>query len=139
MFSDQKAERRVTVDLAPLIDIVFLLLIFFLVTTTFLPDAGMDLELPESTTAAPSQLTQTVVSVSEDGAIQLGGRAVSVDELQRAVEALSEADRQKITVRADARVGYGVIVRIIDALRNAGVDGVSLPMDAVQGGGGRNR
>lgn len=139
MFRDKPLERRVTLDLSPLMDIVFLLLIFFLVTTTFLPDAGMDLELPESTTAAPSEVAPTVVSVSEDGAIQLGGRAVSVDELQEAVRALSEADRQKITVRADARVGYGVIVRIIDALRTAGVEGISLPMEAVQGEPGRNR
>ena len=139
MFRDKPIERRVALDLSPLMDIVFLLLIFFLVTTTFLPDAGMDLELPESSTAAPSEVAPTVVSVSQEGAIQFDGRAVSVEELQQAVQALSQADRQKITVRADARVGYGVIVRIIDALRTAGVEGISLPMEAVQGEPGRNR
>jgi biopolymer transport protein ExbD len=139
VFVEKQPERRVTLDLSPLMDIVFLLLIFFLVTTTFLPDAGMDLELPESTTAAPSDIAPTVISVGEDGAVQIDGRAVSVDELQQAVQALPEAEREKITVRADARVDYGVIVRIIDALRNAGVDGLSLPMDAVQGDAGRGR
>jgi biopolymer transport protein ExbD len=139
VFRDKPIERRVALDLSPLMDIVFLLLIFFLVTTTFLPDAGMDLELPESSTAAPSEVAPTVVSVSQEGAIQFDGRAVSVEELQQAVQALSQADRQKITVRADARVGYGVIVRIIDALRTAGVEGISLPMEAVQGEPGRNR
>jgi biopolymer transport protein ExbD len=135
VFSEKQIQRRVTLDLSPLMDIVFLLLIFFLVTTTFLPDAGMDLELPESTTATAAEIAPTVISVGEDGAVQLDGRSVSVEELQQAVQALPEADRQKITVRADARVDYGVIVRIIDALRNAGVDGLSLPMDAVQDGG----
>ena len=135
MFADDETKRRVTLDISPLLDVVFLLLIFFLVTTTFLPDAGMDLELPESTTATQSEMAPTVVSVGEDGAISLDGESVSVDELERAIAALPEAERGKITVRADSRVDYGVIVRIIDALRNAGVDGLSLPMDAVKDSG----
>jgi biopolymer transport protein ExbD len=138
MFADQQSKRRVALDLSPLLDVVFLLLIFFLVTTTFMPDAGMELELPESTTATESEMAPAIVSVTEDGAISLDGTSVTLDELQRAVAALPEADRQKITVRADARVGYGVIVGIIDALRNAGVTGLSLPMDAVQAAGQRS-
>lgn len=139
MFADNQSKRRVMVDLSPLMDIVFLLLIFFLVTTTFLPDAGMDLELPESTTATPSEIAQTVISVSEDGSVQLDGRSVTIADLETAVAALPPAERSKITVRADSRVDYGVIVRIIDALRKAGVDGLSLPMNAVEGGQGAGR
>ncbi len=139
MFSEKQSQRRVTLDMSPMMDIVFLLLIFFLVTSTFLPDAGMDLELPKSTTATPSEMAPTMISVAEDGAVQLDGEAITVEELEQRVAALPEADRQKITVRADARVDYGVIVRIIDALRNAGVTGLSLPMDAVQEGSGRGR
>lgn len=139
MFADKQTQRRVTLDMSPMMDIVFLLLIFFLVTSTFLPDSGMDLELPESTTATSSEMAPTMISVAEDGAVQLNGEAVTVAELQQRVAALPEADRQRITVRADARVDYGVIVRIIDALRNAGVTGVSLPMDAIQEGPGSGR
>jgi len=139
VFADKRVERRVTLDMSPLMDIVFLLLIFFLVTTTFLPDAAMDLELPESTTATPSELAPTMISVREDGSVQLDGEDVSVEELQQAVAALPEAERQRITVRADSRVDYGIIVRIIDALRNAGVEGLSLPMDSVEGQQGSGR
>jgi biopolymer transport protein ExbD len=139
VFVEKQSQRRVTLDMSPMMDIVFLLLIFFLVTSTFLPDAGMDLELPESTTAAPSDMAPTMISVAEDGALQLDGEAITVQELQQRVAALPEADRQRITIRADARVDYGVIVRIIDALRNAGVTGLSLPMDAVQEGQGSGR
>jgi biopolymer transport protein ExbD len=139
VFAEKQSQRRVTLDMSPMMDIVFLLLIFFLVTSTFLPDSGMDLELPESTTATASEMAPTMISVAEDGAVQLDGESVTVEELQQRVAALPEADRQKITVRADARVDYGIIVRIIDALRNAGVTGVSLPMDAVQEGPGRGR
>jgi len=135
MFAEGQTKRRVTLDISPLLDVVFLLLIFFLVTTTFLPDAGMDLELPESTTATQTEMAPTVVSVGEDGAISLDGESVSVAELERAISALPDGEREKITVRADSRVDYGVIVQIIDALRNAGVNGLSLPMDAVKDGG----
>ena len=139
MFSDEQSRRRVSLDISPLLDVVFLLLIFFLVTTTFMPDASMDLELPESTTATQSEVAATVVTVGEDGGVQIDGDSVSMQELERTIAALLPEEREKITVRADARVDYGVIVRIIDALRNAGVDALSLPMDTVQGNAGRER
>ena len=139
MFSDEQSRRRVSLDISPLLDVVFLLLIFFLVTTTFMPDASMDLELPESTTATQSEIAATVVTVGEDGGVQIDGDSVSMQELERTIAALLPEEREKITVRADARVDYGVIVRIIDALRNAGVDALSLPMDTVQGNAGRER
>ena len=139
MFSDDQSRRRVSLDISPLLDVVFLLLIFFLVTTTFMPDASMELELPESTTATQSEVTPTMVTVGEDGGVEIDGDSVSIQELERTVAALLPEEREKITVRADARVDYGVIVRIIDALRNAGVDALSLPMDTVQGNAGRER
>ena len=139
MFSDDQSRRRVSLDISPLLDVVFLLLIFFLVTTTFMPDASMDLELPESTTATQSEVAATVVTVGEDGGVQIDGDSVSMQELERTIAALLPEEREKITVRADARVDYGVIVRIIAALRNAGVDALSLPMDTVQSNAGRER
>ena len=139
MFSDEQSRRRVSLDISPLLDVVFLLLIFFLVTTTFMPDASMDLELPESTTATQSEVAATVVTVGEDGGVQIDGDSVSMQELERTIAALLPEEREKITVRADARVDYGVIVRIIDALRDAGVDALSLPMDTVQSNAGRER
>ena len=139
MFLDDQSRRRVSLDISPLLDVVFLLLIFFLVTTTFMPDASMELELPESTTATQSEVVPTMVTVGEDGGVQIDGDSVSIQELERTVASLLPEEREKITVRADARVDYGVIVRIIDALRNAGVDALSLPMDTVQGNAGRER
>ena len=139
MFSDDQSRRRVSLDISPLLDVVFLLLIFFLVTTTFMPDASMELELPESTTATQSEVAPTMVTVGEDGGVEIDGDSVSIQELERTVAALLPEEREKITVRADARVDYGVIVRIIDALRNAGVDALSLPMDTVQSNAGRER
>lgn len=129
MFVETRSrERRARVDMSPLIDIVFLLLIFFAVTTTFLEDSGMDLELPESSTATSTEAAAIVVEIGAEGEIRLSGEVVTAEELTRRVGELSEEERRRITVRADRSVDLGIAVRVIDALREGGAEGISLPM-----------
>lgn len=129
MFTDSRhRERRASVDLSPLIDIVFLLLIFFSVTTTFLEQSGMDLELPESSTAQATDSAPVLVEIASDGTIRLQGEAVTAEDLERRVSELSEDDRRRITVRADRALELGRAIAIIDALRRGGVEGITLPM-----------
>ncbi len=128
----RKRARRAQVDLSPLIDVVFLLLIFFSVTTTFLEQSGMDLELPESSTAAATETSAIVVEIGSDGSIRFEGELVDVAELEARVAALDEAARARVTVRADRQVELGAAVRVIDALRRGGVTGISLPMVPVE-------
>jgi len=134
----RKTERKVSLDISPLMDVAFQLIIFFAVTTTFLEQTGMQLELPESTTATAEETSPIEVSVTEDGTIRFQGEVVSVEQLESEIAALPAIDKAKITVRADRHVEYGLIVSVIDALRKAGAEGLSLPMEAVeqrQGGG----
>jgi biopolymer transport protein ExbD len=133
---DRKAKRRVSLDISPLMDVAFQLIIFFAVTTTFLEQAGMQLELPESTTATAEETSPIEVSVTEDGTIRFQGQVVNVDQLESEVAALPATERAKITVRADRHVEYGLIVSVIDALRKAGAEGLSLPMEAIEQGQG---
>ncbi|MFQ5744626.1 MAG: ExbD/TolR family protein [Acidobacteriota bacterium] len=141
MFAEgRKVRRRATLDISPLIDIAFQLIIFFAVTTTFLQDTGMQLELPDSSTATAEEVAQAVVSVGADGTIQFRGQTVTPEALEEAVAALPDEEKAKITVRADKSVRYGLIVRVIDALRKAGAEGLSLPMEATgPGAQGRGR
>lgn len=125
-------ERRARVDMSPLIDVVFLLLIFFAVTTTFLDQSGMDLELPESSTAQTTESASIVVEVATGGEIRFEGEVVTAAELEARVAALDDADRARITVRADRAVELGVAVQVIDALRKGGAEGISLPMVPTQ-------
>jgi len=134
----RKTKRKVSLDISPLMDVAFQLIIFFAVTTTFLEQTGMQLELPESTTATAEETSPIEVSVTEDGTIRFQGEVVSVEQLESEIAALPAIDKAKITVRADRHVEYGLIVSVIDALRKAGAEGLSLPMEAVeqrQGGG----
>ena len=115
---EKKSKRRVSLDISPLLDVAFQLIIFFAVTTTFLEQAGMQLELPESTTATAEETSPVEVSVTEDGTVRFQGQVVSVEQLESEVAALPATERAKITVRADRHVEYGLIVSVIDALRN---------------------
>jgi len=133
MFSDNRArDRRAGIDMSPLIDVVFLLLIFFAVTTTFLEESGMDLELPESSTAEATESAAIVVEISAAGEVRFSGDEVTIEELETRVAALAEADRAKITLRADRQLELGLAVSVIDALRRAGAEGISLPMVPVE-------
>lgn len=118
--------------MSPLIDIVFLLLIFFSVTTTFMEQSGMDLELPESSTATAAESAAIVVELGADGTISYEGESVTTEQLEQRVSSLSEEDRQRVTVRADRGVELGDAVRVIDALRRGGVAGITLPMVPVE-------
>lgn len=132
MFSQgRQTKRRASLDISPLLDIAFQLIIFFAVSTTFLEQSGMQLELPESTTAAPEATAPTIVSIGSDGTIRFQGETLTPEALEAAIAALPEEKRVKVTVRADRSVEYGLVVRVIDALRNAGAEGLSLPMEAV--------
>lgn len=134
MFSEGTSQKpRASMDISPLLDVAFLLLIFFAVTTTFLEDSGLDLELPESTTASPTEQAPAVVTVSADGGITFRGESLSVQELESIVRDLSAEELRRITLRADSRVDFGAVVAVFDALRRAGARGLSLPMRAAQG------
>ncbi len=113
------------VDLTPVIDIVFLLLIFFLVATTFAQqEREMKIVLPEAASAGPisSVLREVVINVDADGEVIVAGRVLGDDELRTLVrDALAQNPRQKVTVRGDQSVSYGRIAQVLDICRQEGV------------------
>lgn len=139
MFSEGTSQKpRASMDISPLLDVAFLLLIFFAVTTTFLEDSGLDLELPESSTAAPTEQASAVVTVNAEGAITFRGESLSVEELESMVRDLSAEELRRITMRVDTGVDFGSVVRVFDALRRAGAEGLSLPMRTAEPPSGRD-
>jgi len=113
------------IELTPMIDMVFLLLTFFLVATTFhQSEREMQIALPEAQSAAPisAALREIVVNVDQSGAIIVGGRAIEVAELEEMVASAVEANpKQKVTVRGDRGTVYSNIVRVLDVCKAAGV------------------
>ncbi len=118
-------QTGVSIDLTPIIDMVFLLLIFFLVATTFhQTEREMQIVLPESRWAGPvsTVLREIIINVDAEGQIIVNGRTIEPSELRSLIEwAVAANPEQKVTVRGDRRTAYANIVRVLDACKGGGV------------------
>ena len=114
-------------DMAPLIDVVFLLLVFFMLTSTFLVPEAIELELPASKTASNSEQTPIVISSDAAGQLRLNGEAVSLTALAEALKPLLEQDpEQAITLRSDRQTPLSRLLQIMDEIRTAGGRNIAL-------------
>lgn len=132
-FSFRRARRRrVSINLTSLIDVLFLLLIFFMLTSTFRRAGEMDLELATSSTAAAAQSSATSppleVSMLRDGTVRFDGREITDDEelLQLLRDAHAADTDRAVTLNAEAEARHADVVRLIDIVREAGYRGLSL-------------
>jgi len=119
-----RKRRAPSVIIVSLVDILTILLIFFVVSTTFRKDQPeVQINLPESKTAtsAPAELEHAILSVSENDEIKLDGKTVAVEELESAVRNLPDTRRTSLALQADKKASFGVIVKVMDALKLAGV------------------
>ena len=119
-----KKRRAPVIIIVSLVDILIILLIFFVVSTTFKKDQPeVQINLPESKTAQkrPAELEHAIVSIDQNDDIKLDGRTISVDELENAVRGLPEQRRSTLALQADKKASFGTIVKVMDALKLAGV------------------
>ena len=120
-----EANSGVSIELTPLIDMVFLLLIFFLIATTFhQSEREMQIALPVASSAAPisAMLQELIINVDVEGRIIVGGRSIEPDDLRSMVkDAVAINPEQKVTVRGDRRVAYASIVGVLDICKASGI------------------
>ncbi len=111
----RRRREAVEVNLTPLIDVVFLLLIFFMVSTTFETRQALELELPESVTGVAAEASPVTVVVTPDGEYRLGERTLAPAELAAALaDEAPRAREQGLVVEADARAAHADVVRVLD-------------------------
>lgn len=135
LYRKSKEKRSVVVDLSPLIDVVFLLLIFLMVSTRFIDDYGLDLALPGSESRSSSQQTTTTVSIDKEGLIYVDKEEIAqADLMSRLKAALAEKDDKMIVVKADSEISHGEVVAVMNAAKEAGAGG--LVFATAPGGGG---
>lgn len=121
-----KNEREpVSIEMTPMIDMVFLLLIFFLVATTFhQEERELQVALPVAQAAGPisATLREIIVNVDSEGSIIVGGQAVTLDALRSLVaDAVAVNPAQKVTVRGDRATAYANVVSVLDVCKGAGI------------------
>jgi len=121
----QTASAEPSIDLTPVIDTVFNLLIFFLVGTTFLQaEREMKIALPIAASAAPisAMLQDLIVNVDAQGQAIVSGRVISPEDLKAMVaQAVANNPQQKVTVRGDRATAYSNIVTVLDICKGSGI------------------
>lgn len=121
------------INITPLIDMVFILLIFFIVTTSFVKEAGIDVHRPSAQSAERKAEGNILIAISNNGEVWLDRRKIGIDAVRPHVERLhAENPEGGVVILADAASETGVLVKVIDQARLAGVSNVSI---AAQGGG----
>lgn len=116
-----------TVDISPLIDVVFLLLIFFIVTTVFVKETGVQVSKPRAASSEDLQKQAILIAVTNEGRVWHGGREIGMDGVRAVVAAMLEEDAEiPVVIRADASADTEDTVAVIDAAKLAGAASVSL-------------
>lgn len=118
----QRRRRQAeNINLTPLIDVVFLLLIFFMVSTTFVRESNIALELPRADSGTPPQHAALEIRVARDGSFAVNGRVLLTndgDSLMKALREVAAGDyEQPVTIRADARSSHQDVVTAMDSAR----------------------
>ena len=121
---DADESSAVDLNLTPLIDVVFLLLIFFMVSTTFVESRGISVTLPETKSTRKADETQNlVVSIKQDGSLYLGETKVSEGELRVHFEQKPEA---ALVIRADTKSEHGSVVKVMDLANQVGLKRIAV-------------
>lgn len=119
---DIKKKRRVIINITSLIDVLFLLLIFFMVTSTFLEQPGIKLELPEAKSADIAVNKNLVLYIGAEGKIVFDNRAVEIDSLEAVMAAaVPGSEDGTLVLKADRTVQHGTVIRVMDIARRAGM------------------
>lgn len=114
--------RKVTLNLTSLIDVLFILIIFFAVSSTFLEQPGIQLKLPEAESSEPHAAQKIIVYVDRAESIFLNDNPVELETLAEAVKSLLSTQTEKsVILRADSTVKHGTIITIMDLLRRKGI------------------
>ncbi len=118
-FSRSK-RSSLSLDLAPLIDVVFLLLVFFMLTSSFIPPS-LPLDLPSSENQEIAPVEPVVVSLDASGLIAINGEPVSAEAFGDSLkQALSQSTTQAVNFRGDRAVPYGTFLQLMDEARSVG-------------------
>ena len=121
-FRTRKKRSRVLINITSLIDVLFLLLIFLMVSSTFLEQPGIKLELPPAETAVVVDQEEFTLFVDKNGKLFLNNLEISMDGLEAKLkEALPGMKDGSLILKADQDVSHGIVVRIMDSVKKSGV------------------
>jgi len=122
-----KQGQDTEVDLTPMLDVVFIMLIFFIVTATFIREKGLDVLRPDTNQQQQQSVDAIVISIDANNDVWIEGRVVDERAVRANVERLrAESPEAPVLVQSDRRANTGIVVRTMDQAREAGAVQVSI-------------
>jgi len=122
----EQAERGVEVNMSPLIDCVFLLLIFFIVTTVFVEETGVEIQKPQAASAQDMDKHSIMIALTADGKVVFGGREIGVNGVRGVVARQLREKESPVIILADGDARTSPLVDVIDECKLAGAKQVSI-------------
>ncbi|MGB0919948.1 MAG: ExbD/TolR family protein [Alphaproteobacteria bacterium] len=120
-------EDESAIDMTPMLDIVFIMLIFFIVTATFVKESGLDVTRPDADTAVKQDKAGILVAISSEGVVWINKRKVDVRAVRANIERLlAENPQGSVVIQADKESQVDTLVQVMDAARLAGAPSVAI-------------
>ena len=124
LFQEDEAEE---INMTPMLDVVFIMLIFFIVTASFVKESGIDVNRPEAATAVKKERANILVAISDQGEIWINKRQIDVRAVQANIKRLKAENPQgSVVIQADKKATTDTLIKVMDAARAAGVFDVSI-------------
>jgi biopolymer transport protein ExbD len=117
----------VQIDMTPMLDIVFIMLIFFVVTASFGRDAGIEVHRPQASMATDISASSIMIAITAQGDIYLDRKQLDVERVRsRLSQLLADQPKASLVIQADERVPHGKVVRVMDEAKAAGVVNIAV-------------
>ena len=127
MAREKVKTEEAEIDMTPMLDVVFIMLIFFIVTTSFVKESGVTVDKPFAPTAIMKKNASVFVAIKEGGDIWISKKEVDIKNLRNVIEDIRlENPEGQVVIQADRRAKNGVLMKVIDAIKAAGVADVSV-------------
>ena len=128
----QAAPGSDEINISPLIDMVFILLIFFIVTTVFVEETGVEVSKPQAASALDLEKNSVLIAITSAGKVVYGGRDIGVGGVRSTVRRLTQGEDMPVIIQADRAVPTDLLVRVIDESKLGGAKAVSISTDEVK-------
>lgn len=122
-----REEEDASIDMTPMLDIVFIMLIFFIVTTSFVKEAGIQVNKPEANQANKEPSANIFIAIRDTGEVWMDKRQVDVERVAANLERmLAEQPTDIVVIQADKESEHGRVVEVMDQVKEAGIDKISI-------------
>lgn len=121
-----ESDEQTEINVSPLIDMVFILLIFFIVTTVFVEETGTEVDKPQAASATQLEKNSILLAITAKGEVVYGGKEIGVGGVRPLVSRLSQPEPMPVIIQVDQKANAGLLVRVIDEAKLGKAKNVSI-------------